>query len=147
MGKKSSKNRLPDKPKRPMGVWALAVYSLLSAGLLPTLIALNYIITKDDSMNLYNVLFSMLLGLTIIMLTVGTWQGRDTARKLYLVAISLHYVVIVINNTLLIRSGVFPSEDASTLWQQILLSVVLLATNWVYFNLRSIKAFYQPAGA
>ncbi|MEM5774584.1 MAG: hypothetical protein AAGU05_06240 [Anaerolineaceae bacterium] len=138
---------MPEKPKRPMGVWALTIYSLLSAGLLPTLIAVNAIISNNAGYDLYGVILSMLLGLIIILLTVGTWQGRDIARKLYLVSISLHYALIVLNNGLLLGSGIPAADEVSTLWQQILLSVVLLATNWVYFNLRSIKAFYQPAGA
>ncbi len=143
MGKKNAKIVTPARPKRPSGVWALTAYSLLSAGLLPALISINSIITKDENVGIYTILFNMLLGLTVILLSVGTWQGRDTARRLYLIAMSLHYVLIMINNVLLLRSGLSASGETSTLWQQILLSAGLLVTNWVYFNLRWIKAFYQ----
>lgn len=145
MKEKRTKNQPPPKPKRPMGVWALTAYSFLSAGLLTTLVAVQSIITEDPNARLYDILFRLILGIAIILLSIGAWQGKETARKLYLVAISLHYVIILINDILILGSGVVLADASAALWQQIFLSVALLVTNWVYFNLRMVKAFYQSA--
>lgn len=138
--------KLP-KPYRPTGVALLTIYALLFAGVFPFLVALFFLIRPDSSVSAFFSPFSLISGLLlnigIVIFGIGTWQGKEKARIVFMILVSLNYLLIGINNFRVLRSGVIPSDGQTQYLARIIQGVVVPATYLIYFNNDMVKTFFH----
>jgi len=80
-------------------------------------------------------------------LVCGLWclfpEGNEKARKSLLIFVTLYYVLVALNNYLLINSGQVPDEEQTRLWGRILRSFLYPAVYLWYSNRYTTKEFYN----
>ncbi len=133
----------PKASRRPPGVWILTVYAILLVGIAPLLLSLFLLVSGNSAGNIVSILLSLPLSIGIIISAIGVWQGKENARKSLLVLVTLHYVLIAINNSLLINSGQVSDEAQTQLWGRVIRGLLYPAIYIWYFNRYTIKEFYN----
>jgi hypothetical protein len=136
-------SQVPQRASRPIGVWILTVYALLFAGIAPLLLSLFLLVSGNSTENGIRIFFSLSLSTGIVISAIGAWQGRENARKSLLVLITLNYVLIAINNYIMINSGQAPEEAQTQFWGPVLRGVLYPAIYIGYFNKDTTKEFYH----
>jgi len=130
------------KPKRPIGVWILSIYAIIFAGILP-LLALFAIKRSGFNLSVFEALFPIILAIGIIVSSIGTWQGSNKARISLMVLITVHYVLIAINNTSLLVSGSVRSDVQPQMIGRIIRGIFYPATYIWYFRRPTTMLFYS----
>jgi hypothetical protein len=136
-------SQAPQKAARPIGVWVLTVYALLFAGIAPLLLSLFLLVSGNSAGNSINIFLSLPLSIGIVISAIGAWQGKETARKSLLVLVTLNYVLIALNNFIMINSGQVPEEARTQFWGPVLRGVLYPAIYIGYFNKDTTKEFYN----
>ena len=131
------------KAPRPIGVWILTVYAILLAGIAPLLLSIFLLVSGNTAGNGISIFLSLPLSIGIIISAIGAWQGKERARKSLLVLITLHYVLIGINNYLMLNSGQVPEETQTQLWGRVIRGILYPAIYIWYFNKNTTKEFYN----
>jgi hypothetical protein len=139
----SQASQAAPKASRPPGVWILTVYAILLVGIAPLLLSLFLLVSGNSAGNIVNILLSLPLSIGIIISAIGAWQGKENARKSLLVLVTLHYVLIAINNYLLINSGQVSDVAQTQLWGRVIRGLLYPAIYIWYFNRYIIKEFYN----
>lgn len=129
---------------RPLGVWILTIYALLFAGISVALgtYALLMGIAVEMGGTLA-IIFSIVLDAIIVISAIGAWQGKETARKILLVFVTVHYVFIGINNYMLIQSGLPLPEELEVYWGRVIRGVLYPAVYIWYFTRKTTREYYQ----
>jgi type IV secretory pathway VirB2 component (pilin) len=127
-------------PKRPLGVWLLTIYAVLT-GAIMQLFALAAAGFIGLELSAGGVLFTLTLALSIVFAAFGAWRGSNKARIALLVLITLHYVVIAINNALLLFDGTATGNDVRFIGR-ILRGFLYPALYIWYFGRRETMQFY-----
>ena len=128
---------------RPTGVWILTIYALIFVGIAPLLLSIFMLISGNAAGSVFSVLLSLPISVGVIASAVGAWKGNEKARKSLLVLVTLHYVLIAINNYLFISSGQVPDDEQTRLWGRVLRGFIYPAVYIWYFNKYTTKEFYN----
>ena len=128
---------------RPIGVWILTIYALIFAGLAPLLLSVFMLISGNAPGNVLGILFSLPVSIGVITSAVGAWRGSEKARKSLLIFVTLHYVLVALNNFVLINSGQVPDEEQTRLLGRMLRGFIYPAVYLWYFNKYTTKEFYN----
>ena len=128
---------------RPTGVWILTIYALIFVGLAPLFLSIFVLITGNAAGNEVSILLSLPIGIGVISSAVGAWRGSERSRKSLLILVTLHYVLVAINNYFLINSGQVPDDEQSRLWGRVLRGFIYPAVYIWYFNKDTTKEFYN----
>ena len=131
------------KVSRPIGVWILTVYALVFAGIAPLLLSLFLLVSGNSAGNQISLILSLPLSIGIIISAIGAWQGKEKARIPLLVLITLNYVLIAINNYVLLSSGAVPDEAQLQVWGRVIRDILYPAGYIWYFNSYTTKEFYR----
>ena len=136
-----------EKISRPFGVWILTIYGAIFAGIIP-LIAYILVFLSGSSpvlsgLNPLYLIFSIGLNIGITIFAIQTWMGKEKARKTFIVLISLNYLLLSINNFLIILSGQADSLEIMRLWGRVIRNLVYPALYIWYFNRSRTKEFFQ----
>ncbi len=131
------------KVSRPTGVWILTIYALIFAGISPLLVLL-FILTSGNAAGLeIDILLSLPVSIGVITSAIGAWKGSEKARKLLLIFVTLHYVLVAFNNYWMINSGQVPVEEQARHWGRVLRGFIYPALYLWYFNKYTTKEFYN----
>lgn len=133
----------PVQKTRPTGVWILTIYALIFVGLAPLMLSIFLLVSGNGSGGVLGVLLSIPISIGVLTSAINAWKGSEQARRFLLVFVTLHYVLIAINNYILIRSGQVPDGEQSQLWGRILRGIIFPAIYIWYFNKRKIKDFFN----
>lgn len=132
--------------ERPLGVWLLTIYAVIFAGIFPLVAAVFLLMSGDTwdtfGINALSLIFSIILNVSIIVFAVGTWQGKNRARKALLVSITLYYVLVGMNNLLLVNSGQVPADQQARSWGRALRGMLYPAIYIWYFTQATTKDFF-----
>lgn len=131
------------KPSRPTGVWILTIYAMIFAGIAPLLLLAFLLISGNTDGNAMSVLLSLPISVGVIASAVGAWKGNNKARKSLLVFVTIHYVLVGINNYLLMNSGQVPDEMHARIWGRVFRGLLYPAIYIWYFNKYTTKEFYE----
>ena len=130
------------KKTRPTGIWILTIYAMIFAGIAPLLLSLFMLVSGNAAGNVVGVLFSLPVSIGVITSAVGAWKGNEKARKSLLIFVTLHYVLVAINNYFLINSGQVPDEQITSLWGRVFRGFLYPVAYIWYFNKNTTKEFY-----
>ena len=83
------------------------------------------------------------MSIGVITSAIGAWKGNEKARKSLLIFVTLHYVLIAINNYFLINSGQVPDDEQTRLWGRVFRGFLYPAVYIWYFNKYTTKEFYN----
>ena len=141
MGYKIEEPIEPNEPLRPIGVWALTIYAGLFAGISPLIFNILLLVTggADEPISLA---FSILLNIGIIYFAFRTWQGKNWERKIFLIILTLYYLLIGLNNLLLFVTQPVPEDELFQVVGRILQGIFFPAIYIWYFNRSATKYFF-----
>ncbi len=128
---------------RPTGVWILTIYAMIFAGIAPLLLSIFMLVSGNAAGNVVGVLFSLPVSIGVITSAIGAWKGNEKARISLLIFVTLHYVLVAINNYFLINSGHVPDEQVTRLWGRVFRGFLYPAVYIWYFNKYTTKEFYN----
>jgi hypothetical protein len=131
------------KPPRPLGVWVLTVYAAIFAGLAPLLLETYFLATGSAGFNPYSLVFSIVVNAAVVYLAVRTWQGNNFARKLFIIFVTINYVLVGLNNLAALNAGPLSPDEQMTFIARIARGVLFPAIYIWYFNRRETKKFYM----
>lgn len=132
MKKKAEK---PIRKRRPFGIWALTVFAVLVAGVLPILSLIDlFLYPTIEVVSIFIVAYLVIISTGVIITSVGAWLGRNWARKILWIFVALFFAPQII--------FAIPEESFRDLIPQILQPVVTVAIYIWYFNRAQIKDFY-----
>ena len=131
------------KMARPPGVWILTIYALLFAGLAPLFLSVFLLISGNAAGSVLGLLFSLLVSIAVIASAIGAWKGSEKARKTLLVFVTLQYVLVALNNFVLLNSGQIPEEEQTRFLGRVLRGFLYPAVYLWYFNRDTTKEFYN----
>lgn len=91
-----------ERPVKPLGVWILTIYAAVFAGVLPIVIAVMLLIPglKSDlaAFDAFTLVTTIVLDSCIVGSAIGAFFGNSKARWALIILVSIHYVMIGINN-------------------------------------------------
>ena len=134
---------------RPRWVSILTIYFAIFAGLLPIIATLALFRSNEvpafletDSLS---VMVSILLGSGVIASAIGAWRGNNHARIVFLILISVHYLLVALNGLSLFTAGVSLNNAQETrvvrsVFRGILYPVI---TIWLLTRPQTV-AFFKP---
>ncbi|HAV77591.1 MAG TPA: hypothetical protein DCX53_09595 [Anaerolineae bacterium] len=128
---------------RPTGVWILTIYALIFVGIAPFLLSIFLLITGNISGTGFSIIFSLPIAIGVIASAIGAWKGSERARKSLLIIVTIHYVLVAINNYIFINSGQVPDDEQIRLWGRVLRGFIYPAVYIWYFNKYTTKEFYN----
>ena len=128
---------------RPTGVWILTIYAMIFAGIAPVLLSLFLLASGNAAGNVAGILFSLPVSIGVIASAIGAWKGKDNARKSLIFLVTLYYVLLAINNFILINSGQAPDEQLARLWGRVLRGFINPAIYIWYFTKTTTRDFYN----
>ena len=128
---------------RPTGVWILTIYALIFVGIAPLLLSIFMLVSGNTAGSVFSILLSLPISIGVITSAIGAWKGSEKARKSLLVLVTLHYVLVAINNYLFISSGQVPDDEQTRLWGRVLRGFIYPAVYIWYFNKYTTKEFYN----
>ena len=128
---------------RPTGVWILTIYAMIFAGIAPVLLSLFILASGNAAGNVAGILFSLTVSIGVVASAIGAWKGNDHARKSLIFFVTLHYVLIAINNFILINAGEAPDEHMARLWARVLRGFLYPAIYIWYFTKTKTRDFYN----
>jgi hypothetical protein len=128
--------------KRPLGVWILTMYAVIFAGFAPLIVEIILLYSGGLGTNSVFLIFSILINASLIFYSAKTWQGNDRARKIFLILITINYVLIGLNNLAMLLSGQIPADEQTRLYGRVLRGVLYPAIFIWYFNRSNTKEFY-----
>jgi hypothetical protein len=133
--------------KRPLGLWILTIYAAFFAGIAPLVVAIIALVTGNSASipggSVLGVIGAILISGSIVYYTFRTWQGQDRARRHFLVLISVHYVLIAINNYLFLQSGEVPVDDVNRIWGRVGRGILYPAIFIWYFTRPHVTRFFS----
>lgn len=135
----------PIRKRRPFGIWALTVFAVVIAGVLPILSVISLFIVPGSTLEVASVItiaYTLAVSVVVIISSAGAWLGRNWARKLLMVFIALFFAPQVITSLIFIFFYKDPEASSSVAQQQILQGVLTVAIYIWYFNRARIKDFY-----
>jgi hypothetical protein len=131
------------KKSRPTGVWILTIYALIFVGIAPLLLSIFMLVTGNAAGNVVSILLSLPISIGVISSAIGAWKGNEKARKSLLVLVTLHYVLIAVNNYFFINSGQVSEDEQIRLWGRVLRGFLYPAIYIWFFNKYTTKEFYN----
>ena len=135
--------------KRPLGVWILTGYAILFAGLGPVIAAVMLLILGDEGqaagLGPIDWLLPLVLGICVTVAAIGAWRGSNRARIALVVLVTVHYVLIAINNLLWLGAGSVPDAQQVTALGRVVRGVLYPAVYIWYFRRLETKEFYESA--
>lgn len=138
------------KSNRPNGVWILTIYAIVFAGVLP-IIATVYLMVSGVSPTEFgssttSLIVGILLGIGVIVSAIGAWKGNNKARIALMILITLHYVLIAINNAnILSAPNTIPSELQARMRGRVFRGFLYPAIYIWYFLRAETRKFYVSA--
>lgn len=140
------------KPKRPFGVWFLTIYMGLFAGIFPLgaalFLSLNQTAQAEMELTFVDFILPLVLGITVVVTSIGTWKGNNKARIAFLVAITIHYGFIMYQNyqiAQLASNGLLENNLEMQSWARVFRGVFWIAVSWWYFTSKRAKPFYDTS--
>ncbi len=134
------------KGKRPLGVWILTGYALLLVGLVPIAIAVVLYASGEAQaagVDTLDLLLPLVLGICATIAAIGAWRGNNKARIALVVLVTIHYVLIAINNLLMLSSGALPESQQISSWGRVFRGVLYPAVYFWYFRRAKTKEYYE----
>jgi hypothetical protein len=131
------------KKARPTGVWILTIYALIFAGIAPLLVYIFLLTSGNADIVGIDILWSLPITLGVIASAIGAWKGSNKARKFLLFFVTLHYVLVALNNYWVVSAGDIPIADQGRHWGRVLRGFVNPAVFIWYFNKHTTKEFYN----
>jgi FlaA1/EpsC-like NDP-sugar epimerase len=132
---------------RPLGVWVFSLYAFLFNGLFSFALSMYMLVsgysTSTPGFSLLSMVFSAVLAAAIAVFSIQLWRGNEHGRIIFLVLITINYLFIAVNNYLVIRTGLTPSESMLQLWGNVIRGFVYPAIYIYYFNRASTRSFYR----
>lgn len=138
-----SSSQVIQRSPRPIGVWILTIYALIFAGIAPFLLSVFMLFSGNAAGNEFGILLSLPVSIGVVTSAVGAWKGNNKARKFLLIFVTLHYVLVGLNNYLLINSGQIPDAEQTRLWGRVFRGFLYPAVYIWYFNKYTTKEFYE----
>lgn len=136
----------PIRQRRPFGIWALTVFALVIAGILPIYSVILLVFFDPGSSlevaSFLTIAFIFVISLGVVVTAVGAWLGRNSARKALLVFITLSYAPQIISSVAFVLFYKEPKASSEAAGQQILQGLVTVAIYIWYFNRARVKRFY-----
>jgi len=110
VGSMTSAKNAPNT-QRPLGVWVLTIHSLIFAGIFP----IRYLVLFAITGNIEQLLggnraantFLSVLCTCILFVSIAAWQGKEKARIILVILITIYYLFDGINILLYINSARF----------------------------------------
>ena len=132
--------------KRPLGVWILTGYAIVFTGLGPVIVAVMLLASGEAraaGLGPIDWLLPLVLGICVTVAAIGAWRGNNRARIALVVLVTIHYVLIAINNLLFLGSGSIPDTRQVTMWGRVVRGVLYPAVYIWYFRRWETKEFYE----
>jgi hypothetical protein len=132
--------------KRPLGVWILTIWDGVFAGLFPVGAILFLFFNAEAQavieLSTFDLVWSVLLGLSIFAAAVGAWRGSDLARRALIGLVTFHYGILGFTNFSLVASGIVPEGEQPLVLGRAIRSLIWMGINVWYFLSRRPRAFY-----
>ncbi|MBI9045923.1 MAG: hypothetical protein JEZ06_15630 [Anaerolineaceae bacterium] len=136
-----SKNNPPETIERPIGVWALCVFAVVLAGILPILSA--FVFFPNEVVDPISLALSLLINLGVIFFAFRTWQGVENGRKAFLIFVTLNYVMLGANNLILLVSGEIPADLTTQFFGPVLRGIFYPILFIWYFNKPETREYFK----
>ena len=136
------------KGKRPLGVWILTGYALLFVGLAPAATAVVLYASGEAQgagLGMVDLLLPLVLGICVTIAAIGAWRGNNKARIALVGLVTINYVLIAINNLLLLGSGAPPESQQISAWGRVFRGVLYPAVYFWYFRRAETREYYESA--
>ena len=134
------------KGKRPLGVWILTGYALLFVGLAPIATAVVLYASSEAQaagLGIVDLLLPLVLGICTTIAAIGAWRGNNKARIALVVLVTINYVLIAINNLLMLSSGPIPESQQISAWGRVIRGVLYPAVYFWYFRRAETREYYE----
>ena len=133
-------------PPRPVGLWVITIWVALAAGVLPLAVALYVYfghIAAAELVSTNQLIFSLVLGIGIIVSAVAAWAGKRWGRIAFIVLSFSYYGIIAYNNYQLAVAPDMPPAIVPRLWGRIANSIATIVAIGAYLMLnRNARRFY-----
>jgi len=139
-------NGVRSKPQRPLGVWILTVYGANFAGIIPFGLSI-YLLASEKSSDFldsagFGLFLSLALNIGVFIAAFRTWQGKDRARIIFLILITLYYALVAFNNYQLISTGLAVSGETG-MWGRVFRGFLYPAIFIWYFLRAETRKFFR----
>ena len=132
------------KVKRPVGIWILTIYLLITAGLVPLIVSVTFFFNGSGFISIYQLLFSVLVALGVIISAIGAWFGNKLAKDLLIVFGLIHYLLLAYQNGYVAIREIMPADRLTLTWGRSIRSLVYAGIIIWYFRLsKRTDLFYE----
>ena len=136
-----------NKLQRPTGVWILTIYAAIFAGIFPLVAVIALFVTGKGQAELgmtpIHLISSIGLAMGIIASAIGAWKGSQKAKMILLILITIHYLLIGLNNAYMLWSGLIPKQFQARVIGRVLRGLFYPAIYIWYFRKPSTQEFYS----
>ena len=130
--------------KRPKGVWILTIWILVMAGLVPLIALALFFINGSGFNNVYQLIFSVLVALGVIISAISAWAGIKRAKNFLVVFSLIHYLLLAYQNGLIAYRELVPTDRLALTWgrsiRSIVYSVIII---WYFYISKKTDKFYE----
>lgn len=139
-----SEYTISNRPGRPLGVWLLTVYAAIFAGLIPLTTAV--VLTASGGLGYNSLAFvpALIINSSMIYFSWRTWRGDRSAIKYLLILITIHYILIGINNGIAFFDGLGSTSERFRLVGRMIRAVLVPVVYIWYFRRWNVQEFFQP---
>ncbi|MHB8136731.1 MAG: hypothetical protein ACYDH1_21170 [Anaerolineaceae bacterium] len=127
------------KYEKPKWLNVFIIYGLIFAGIVPVIFLLYLFISGNAAGMEINLLLALPINLGVIISAVGAWKGKNIARIFFFILISINYILIGINNLMLMNSDIATGNEISRIGRGIIYPALYI---W-YFNRVSVKECFS----
>ena len=138
---------ISQRPERPLGVTALAIWDGVMVGVVPA-ISSGIIIantSNQESISILTLCLATGIPIAIVSAAFGTFRGNDRARLSLLVLLTIYFSLNAFQNvTLLVSGDLIPEEQLTSIWR-ILTAIISVGINlWYFLRPKTIAFFRKP---
>ena len=128
---------------RPLGVSLLSIFDAIVLGIIPLVTLVIIFQNEDVSLNLFGIILTVALSITIMTASLLAFLGDNIARLVLLLAITISSVVMILSNI-----GYLMGEDATEIKPLRLIGNIFrglfwIGINWWYFNRKETLEYYK----
>lgn len=138
--------KIPISPYRPRGIWIITILNVLISGIFPILTAIAFLFIESNplsSLDIYPALLQGGLGIAIIWVSIGAWQGKERFRKRLLVLLIVFHTLQIVSDLIILLIGGVPAQFISRFAGAIVRSIFWIWVNLWYFRRYQTLEWYK----